>query len=337
MRFGIVGTGLISEWFVAACQRAGGVSAGVYSRDSARGRDFATRHGLAFVATTMDELAGSNDIDAVYVASPIGVHHAHVTAALARGKQVLCEKTLATSPEEVSELFDLAAAQGRVLLEAVRPVYDPAYRVIASALGRLGTLRHAHFEKCQYSSRYPAFLRGETLSAFELASGNSALRDIGVYCLHPSLTLFGAPISVTGADYYLKNGFEAGGSLLLDYGAMSVTCTYSKVTRSVTRSVIEGESGSLSIDSVAEPAEVCFTGVDGRKESILSGPPKLPSETLHHPIEEFLRLCAAGSIHHPYRAQSMMAEEIMSSFLLAERGSVAAGWQGQSVREDQQR
>jgi len=284
----------------------------------------------------MDALADSGEIDAVYVASPIGFHHAHVGAALARGKHVLCEKTLATSPEQVSELFDLAATNARVLLEAIRPVHDPAYRIVASVLPRLGTIRHAHFEKCQYSSRYPAFLRGETLNAFEPASGNSALRDIGIYCLHPSLTLFGAPLRVTGADYYLENGFEAGGSLLLDYGAMSVTCTYSKVARSVTPSVIEGENGSLSIDSIAEPSEVCFTGVGGRLESISSGPTKGPSETLHHPIEEFLQLCAAGSIHHPYRAQSMLAEEIISRFL-TERRSTAAGWQSKSVREDPRR
>lgn len=327
MRFGVVGTGLISDWFVAACRRAGGAPVGVYSRGFDRGQDFATRHGLTLVTTTMEDLANSDEIDAVYVASPIGSHYEHVLAALEAGKHVLCEKTLATSPEAVRDLFDVAASRERVLLEAVRPVHDPAYQLISEALARLGTLRHAYFEKCQYSSRYSAFLQGATPSAFDPASGNSALRDLGVYCLHPSLTLFGAPSSFTGVQYHLSNGFEAGGTLVLDYGTLKVTCAYSKVTKSVAPSVIYGETGSLSIDSIAEPGVVVFTGLDGQTECISSvSQPKVPSDTLHHPIETFLRLCESGDVDHPFRAQSVVAEEIMSRSLESDRGSVAPSW-----------
>ncbi len=327
MRFGIIGTGSISDWFVAACRRAGGAPVGVYSRGFDRGQDFATRHGLSLVAATMEDLAGSDQIDAVYVASPIGSHYEHVLAALAAGKHVLCEKTLATSPEAVRALFDVAASRERVLLEAVRPVHDPAYEVIAKSLARLGMLRHAHFEKCQYSSRYSAFLQGATPNPFDPASGNSALRDLGVYCLHPSLTLFGAPESFSVVGYHLSNGFGAGGTLLLDYGTLKVTCAYSKVTNSVAPSVIYGETGSLSIDSIAEPGVVIFTGLDGQSEIISSvSQPKVAGDTLHYPIETFLRLCESGAVDHPFRAQSVMAEEIMSRGLESVPGSVAPIW-----------
>jgi len=268
------------------------------------------------------EICGSDAIDSVYVASPIGAHFEHVMSALSQGKHVLCEKTLATSPAEVREMFDSSADHGRVLLEAVRPVHDPAYQVIAAATARLGTLRHAHLEKCQYSSRYPAYLRGQTTNAFDPASGNAALRDIGVYCLQPSLTLFGAPQDLVGRSYRLDNGFEAGGTLVLGYGAMSVTCTYSKVSRSVTPSVIEGEEGTLTIDSVAEPANVSLFAIDGREEKLLSGPTKRPDETLHHPIEQFLTLCEGGSVSHRFREQSILAEELMTRAL---HGHVAGG------------
>ena len=96
MRFGIVGTGRVSDWFVAACRRAGGVPTGVVSRDLDRGQAFAHRHGLGLATTSLEELAASDAIDAVYVASPIGSHRGHVLTALERGKHVLCEKTLGT-------------------------------------------------------------------------------------------------------------------------------------------------------------------------------------------------------------------------------------------------
>lgn len=315
VRFGIIGTGFISDWFVAACRLAGGIPTAVYSRDVGRGRAFASRHGLVLTATGLDGLVADPRLDAIYVASPISAHAPQVVAALANGKHVLCEKTLATSPKDLIGLFDLADRNSCILLEAIRPTHDPAYAAIKAALPRLGTLRNAHFEKCQYSSRYPAFLRGEVLNAFDPASGNSALRDIGVYCLHPCLMLFGNPLSVTGADYYLANGFQAGGTALLNYGSLSVTCTYSKTARSVTPSVIEGELGSLTIDSIADPAQVRFTDLNGLVFEVLAGPPKEPHETLHHPIEAFLRLCEGGRTDHPYRAQTLAAEAIVSSIL----------------------
>ena len=315
MRFGIIGTGFISDWFVAACRLAGGTPTAVYSRDIDRGAAFASRHGLESAAGTMDELVAGTSVDAVYVASPISEHASQVTAALANGKHVLCEKTLASSLEEVAGLFRLADQNGRVLLEAIRPSHDPAFAIIKAILPRLGTIRNAHLEKCQYSSRYPAFLRGEVLNAFDPASGNSALRDLGVYCLHPCLTMFGDPLSFTGTDFYLSNGFQAGGSAVLDYGSMSVTCTYSKIATTVLPSVIEGEQGSLTIDSIAEPGAVSYTDTAGNVLEVLTGPPKQAHETLHHPIEAFLRLCKGGMTDHAHRAQTLTAETIISALL----------------------
>ncbi len=315
MRFGIVGTGFISDWFVSACRLAGGTPTAVYSRDRDRGVAFAARHGLTFAASSLDELVASPSVDAVYVASPIAAHARQVAAALTNGKHVLCEKTMATSPEEAAHLYRLADQNDTVLLEAIRPTHDPASAIINAALPRLGAIRNAHLEKCQYSSRYPTFLRGEVLNALDPASGNSALRDLGIYCLHPCLTMFGNPLSFTGADYHLANGFQAGGTAVLNYGSMSVTCTYSKVATTVAPSVIEGERGSLTIDSIAEPAQVRFTDQAGHSVDLLAGGRKQPHETLHHPIEAFLRLCEGGVVHHPYRAQTLTAEFIISALL----------------------
>lgn len=312
MRFGIIGTGFISDWFVDACRQAGSEPVAICSRDAERGRAFATGHGLDVVTTSVAELTERPDLDAVYVASPIAAHAAQTATLLRGGKHVLCEKTLATSVAQAESLFALAQETGRVLLEAIRPTHDPAYDIVRETLPRLGTLRHAHFEKCQYSSRYPAFLEGRTLNALDPASGNSALRDIGVYCLHPALELFGVPKRWSSASYRLANGFEAGGSTLLDYETMAVTCTYSKVANSITPSVIQGEAGSLSIDSIAEPGEVRFVDLTGATEVVLTGPARHPGDTLRHEIAAFIGLVAAGAVRHRYRDASLLAEKIMS-------------------------
>ncbi|MDE8707612.1 gfo/Idh/MocA family oxidoreductase, partial [[Ruminococcus] torques] len=47
-----------------------------------------------------------------------------------------------------------------VLLEAIRPDFDPAFDMIKNALPRIGKIRRASFEFCQYSSRYDRFKDG---------------------------------------------------------------------------------------------------------------------------------------------------------------------------------
>ena len=78
LRFGIIGTNFISEWFVAACRRSGRVvPEAVYSRSLARGEEFAARMGLA---RAFDDLAAMIEaVDAVYVASP---NYAHADQAM---------------------------------------------------------------------------------------------------------------------------------------------------------------------------------------------------------------------------------------------------------------
>ena len=63
--------------------------------------------------------------------------------------------------------------------EAMRPAFDPVADIISSEISKLGAIRHAHLEYCQYSSRYDRFKSGEVLNAFDPQICNSALADIG--------------------------------------------------------------------------------------------------------------------------------------------------------------
>ncbi|HKT17238.1 MAG TPA: Gfo/Idh/MocA family oxidoreductase [Stellaceae bacterium] len=72
----------------------------VLSRDRARGEAFAARYGIAKVFTAMDELLRDRGIDAVYDASPDGLHARHAIAAAEAGKHALIEKPLALSVRE---------------------------------------------------------------------------------------------------------------------------------------------------------------------------------------------------------------------------------------------
>lgn len=257
IRFAIVGTNFISDRFreAAALSEKAEVTA-VYSRKFDTGATFAEKHGLNKVYTDYEEMLKDENIDAVYIASPHIAHAHQAVLALDAGKNVLCEKMIAADLDGFLMQKAAAKRSGKVLLEAMRPDFDPAIEIIKSALPRLGKIRRVHLEYCQYSSRYDRFKAGEVLNAFDPKMKNTALADIGIYPLHICTLLFGAPEGVKSNSVFLENGFEGMGNILLNYGEMSANIVYSKITDSTTPSVIEGELGSITFDKLNAPTEI---------------------------------------------------------------------------------
>ncbi len=249
IRLGVVGTNFVSDWLASAVGECDGVTlSGVYSRDKERGADFAARNGVEQSYT--DYRAMLRNADAVYVASPTYRHCEQAVEAMDMGRDVLCEKMMAASYSQALRMRAAADRNGVLLLEAMRPDFDPSFAAIKSALGKIGKIRRAHLEYCQYSSRYDAFKSGFVLNAFNPEICNSALADIGVYPLHTAIRLFGKPLDFKASAVFLENGFEGLGEITLAYSDMLCEITYSKITQSTSPSVIEGEDGSLVIDKI---------------------------------------------------------------------------------------
>lgn len=267
IRLGIVGTNLASDRMADASLECSEVTVvGVYSRNKESGAAFAEKHGIPAFYT--DYYAMLRDIDAVYIASPTYAHCDQAVAAMERGKDVLSEKMMAASYGQALRMRAAAEKNEVTLLEAMTIDFAPSFDAIKTGIARLGRLRRAHLEYCQYSSRYDKFKEGEVLNAFNPELCNSALADIGIYPVHLAARLFGKPDEVRARSVFLENGFEGMGSLILEYPDMLVDVTYSKITESTTPSVIEGEEGSLIIDRVNGTRRVVLALRDGTREEI---------------------------------------------------------------------
>ena len=154
LKFGIIGTNSISDKFCAAAKEVSSVEVtAVYSRTKERGEDFAKRNGIKKSFSNLNDML-SSDIDAVYVASPNFMHKEQSILSLSKGKHVLCEKVMANCYSDAIEMVAAAKKYNKILLEAMRPDFDPSFEIIRSSLFKLGKIRRAHFEYCQYSSRY---------------------------------------------------------------------------------------------------------------------------------------------------------------------------------------
>ncbi len=311
IRFATIGTNFITDTFIEAAGACEALTYEVaYSRDGQKAQAYAREKGARRWCDSLEALAADPEVDAVYIASPNSLHHAQAAMMLASGKHVLCEKTITSNSRELSHLMDLAKANQVVLLEGMRSVHDPGFQALVDALPHLGTLRRVSFQYCQYSSRYDKFKEGIVENAFNPALSNGALMDIGVYCVHPLVALFGEPESILSDVLFLHNGVDGAGTILAHYPGMQAELTYAKIADGRIPSQIQGEAGTMTIENIAIPKRLTIHYRDGRKEEII-----LPKEknNMVHEVRVWAALIAQGAVDHPYLKASQQALALMDA------------------------
>jgi len=252
VRFGIVGTGRISEWFLEGAAADSRFEArAVCSRSRERGEAFAARHGIRHVCTSVEEMAALADIDAVYIATPNSLHAVQAIECMNMGKHVLCEKPISSNAAECRMMIDCAKRNGVALMEGLMATMNPNFGIVKTQLARMGTIRRYFASYCQYSSRYDLLKHdGIVANAFNQQLSAGALMDIGVYTIYPMVALFGKPQSIAASAVMLPSEVDGAGAVNFCYDGMNATVIYSKIADSYLPSEIEGEEGTLLIDDI---------------------------------------------------------------------------------------
>lgn len=309
VRFAVIGTNKITDNFIEAATLCPEFKlAAVYSRTRATGLAYAKKHNVTLVFDDLAELGASTEVDAVYVASPNSLHGPYSIMMLQGKKHVLCEKTIASNKKELEVMLKTAQDNGVILLEAMRSVFDPGFKAIEENLSKLGTIRRATFQYCQYSSRYDNFKKGIIENAFNPAFSNGALMDIGVYCIHPLVRLFGMPEKVWGDAVKLHNGVDGAGTILAKYAGMQGELIYSKIANSKLPSQIQGEEACMLIKEIPDPKEITIIYNDGRQEEIQINK---YANNMYYEVEELIRLIASKSTAERHNQCSLMELDIM--------------------------
>lgn len=269
LRFGTVGTSAIMRLMQQAMVQVDGVECrAVYSRDLARGREFADSVGVAAVCADYNKLLAQEDIDAVYIASPNRFHAEQACLAMRAGKHVIVEKPAAVTGAEVRRMIDAARENGVFFFEAITTLFMPKYLQCRAFLPQLGTLRSAELCYAQYSSKYDAYLRGENPNIFNPAMRAGALNDMGVYCVHMAVDLFGMPEGVRYAPELGENGIDLAGELTLRYPNLTVRIVTAKNANLGSGCRVEGERGFFAEDGPMNDFGVCSAALDGMEIKI---------------------------------------------------------------------
>ncbi|MFL5779628.1 MAG: Gfo/Idh/MocA family protein, partial [Chloroflexota bacterium] len=140
----VIGTGFIGTVHVEALRRIGVRVRGVLGSSPDRGAARAAELGVDRAYESLEELLADEAVDVVHVTSPNHLHARQATAVLRAGRHIVCEKPLAMTAAESTELVARAKEAG--VVNAVNfnirfyPVHQHAHDLVAG--GGLGEVRY---------------------------------------------------------------------------------------------------------------------------------------------------------------------------------------------------
>ncbi|GAP71589.1 oxidoreductase, NAD-binding domain-containing protein [Candidatus Symbiothrix dinenymphae] len=292
IRFGVVGTNFITDKIIAGGREDERFElVAVCSRSEDTAKQFAAKHQIPHTFTSLQAMAESEWIDAVYIASPNAFHAEQSILCMQHGKHVLCEKAFASNAPEVRQMIKTAKEHRVVLMEAMKPTLTPGFRAIQKALPEIGTIRQYFACYCQYSSRYDQLKAGIVLNAFKPELSNGAVMDIGVYTIYPMVVLFGRPQTIQASGVRLYSGVDGNGCVNFTYDGFNATVLYSKIADSQLPTEIQGEDGLITLDRINIISDATLTRRNGSKENIR---PKVANDEYYYEVAEFIDLIRSG-------------------------------------------
>jgi predicted dehydrogenase len=182
VNWGFLGAGFVASRGLAPAVHAsrGADLYAVASRDEQRSATLEPER----VHATYDDLLADARVDAVYISLSNSQHIEWVTKSLEAGKHVLCEKPLGLDAIETAAMFDIAARNGRLLIEAVWGRWHPRFARMVDLVtsGKIGDIQHIE----------TAFtFTSEMTDNYRLSPsmGGGALLDVGCYQAHAWVAL----------------------------------------------------------------------------------------------------------------------------------------------------
>lgn len=278
LRWAIVGTGLISSWFVADlglerldAQASHDVRA-VGSSSVDRGSEFVEKH-LSYQETpptvygSYIEAYQDPHIDIVYLGIPHAFHKQACLDAVSYGKHVLCEKAFTLTASEAREVFAAAKEKGVFVMEAMWTRFFPLVKTLQKILHEDQAIGHVHRVFCDFAMDQGLPSLGPASRLKNPALGAGTLLDIGVYSLTWGLLCLDKDIGDKAqrpkivATQSVDGGIDVGTSMLLLYsnGKQGILTSNAavKTPRSFCR--IEGSNGTIVIEGFVASAPASFT------------------------------------------------------------------------------
>ncbi|HUS18702.1 MAG TPA: Gfo/Idh/MocA family oxidoreductase, partial [Terriglobales bacterium] len=272
LRFGIAGFGRhavkrLMPGFASA--KSSTVVTALTRRDAKAAAASAREFGIPHAFSSTAEMCRSEEVDAIFVASPDALHLADVLTAFSHGKHVLCEKPMAMNADECRQM--IAAAKKAKRLLGVAHIFRFAHSVQHAqsqvAAGRLGEVSQARAEFHYWNEGHGR----SWINDPGLACGGP-IADVGVHCIDTLRFILQDEVigvSATARSDAKSQPMEVSAIMTLEF----VKGTLAEVavsTRAHYRTALElvGAEGVVSAEnglSVESPVEIRFRATPSGK------------------------------------------------------------------------
>jgi predicted dehydrogenase len=200
LRFGVIGAGGFAEiCHVPGLQTHPGAEViALCGRRKEHARAMADRLGVPDVYTDYRELVARDDLDAVTITTPNGVHCEQAVAAFEAGKHVFCEKPLGVNVAEARRMTEAAEQSGLIHQVAFtfRYIYGVQELRRRIRAGEIGTPFYTRIQFDGWGGLRPDWKIGWRES--EALAGGGQLYDMGSHHFDTAYFLLGEIEAVSG-------------------------------------------------------------------------------------------------------------------------------------------
>lgn len=249
MRWGIIGLGYMAETFSCAIDGSkDDVVHAVASRSMDKAKAFAKNHGGCRAYGSYEDMVNdkSLDLDIIYIATPVKYHYEHVKLCLEAGKNVLCEKPITSTLEQLDELMELAKKHNCFLMEGMwmkcLPTFQKACQWINEGkIGDVELVRVDFYKREHIRDGY---------AIFNASEGGGVLRDFGVYAIaFMEHFLGGYPDELTGKSRISSHGIDADWQITAKKKKVQAFVNLSSNFGSLSKAVVIGRKGFVEWNS----------------------------------------------------------------------------------------
>ena len=129
---------------------------------------------------SVKELLGRQDVDAVYIATPVFCHKEQVRQAAAAGKHILLEKPMGLTCNEGKEIIQICENYGVKLGVGFMMRFHAAHRKVKELIGQ-GTIGQVVSAYAKFNCWSP--VSNQKWRQTKAYSGGGAMMDMGIHCI----------------------------------------------------------------------------------------------------------------------------------------------------------
>jgi NDP-hexose-3-ketoreductase len=316
IRVGVHGIGDHAERTVlpAVAAAAGLELAGISTRNADK-RGAMTAKWTCPGWASLAEMLSDVELDAVFVASPIGCHFEDGRQVLAAGVHLWSEKSFTRDVAEAENMLDLAAERDLAVCVSLAPAYHSQFQAMHRLIstGAIGRLRDmtGHFG-------FPHVARERPL--YDPALGGGALRDIGYYPITILSELAGEMPSVAGARLAADAGYQVdteGAALLAFPSGVQATAEWGYGRDYINELTIVGETGTiLAKPAFSKPGHL-EVRLDIRRQNAIENVPLEPCNQFVEMLGAFARATATADGRRGYRTKALDHQRLLAQVAAA--------------------